>query len=174
LLEHLIVVARAATAGESRVVGTGIRRGARNPGEGMQPVPTRGSFGMAALWNGEFVILSGLGTLLNPATLPLPASGSNDWANAGGAMPAVAIAAIRAILEIVITVFLLATKRARTQCPVSRCRGDRIAPPEFRHGSVIHLGCFIKIIVQSFFLVSGINGPVVQSRDLKPQGSVGF
>jgi hypothetical protein len=37
--------------------------------------------------------------------LPLPASGSNDWANAGDAMPAAAIAAIRAILEMVIMVF---------------------------------------------------------------------
>ena len=57
LLEHLIV-AGAATAGESRVIGTGIRRGARNSGEGTQPVLTRGSFGMAALRNGVFVVLS--------------------------------------------------------------------------------------------------------------------
>src|SRR5580693_969699 len=66
LLEHLIVVARAATAGESRLVGTGIRRGARNSGEGMQPVPTRGSFGSAGLWNGEFVILSGARHITEP------------------------------------------------------------------------------------------------------------
>ena len=57
LLEHLIVTGTA-TAGESRVVGAGIRRDARNAGEGMQPVLTRGSFGMAALRNGVFVGLS--------------------------------------------------------------------------------------------------------------------
>src|ERR1700733_2550710 len=57
LLQHLIV-AGAATAGESRVVGTGIRRGARNAGEGMQPVLTRGGSGMAALRSGVFVGLS--------------------------------------------------------------------------------------------------------------------
>src|SRR5580704_12790892 len=104
----------------------------------------------------------------------LPASGSNDWANAGDAMPATAIAAIRAILEMVDIVFFLVTKGTRTQCPVSRCRGDRIALLEFHHGSVIQLGCFIEIIRSSFFSVSGINGSVVQSHDLKPQGDVGF
>src|SRR5580704_3337658 len=57
LLQHLIV-AGAATPGESRVVGTGIRRGARNAGEGMQPILTHSSLAMAALPNGEFVILS--------------------------------------------------------------------------------------------------------------------
>jgi len=36
----------------------------------------------------------------------------------------------------VVMVFLLVTKRTRTQCPVSRCRGDRVAPPEFHHGRV--------------------------------------
>src|SRR6202030_1930995 len=57
LLEHLIV-AGAATPGESRVVGAGIRRGARTPGEGTQPVLPRGGFGMASLRNGVFVGLS--------------------------------------------------------------------------------------------------------------------
>src|ERR1700676_4194129 len=40
LLEHLIVTG-AATPGESRFVGAGIGRGARNSGEGTQPVLTR-------------------------------------------------------------------------------------------------------------------------------------
>jgi hypothetical protein len=98
----------------------------------------------------------------------------SDWANAGDAMPAAAIAVIRANFEMIIMVFLLVTKQTRIQCPVSRCLGDRVAPPAFHHGSVIHLGCFIKIIRSSFFSVSGINSSVVQSHDLKPQGDVGF
>jgi hypothetical protein len=39
---------------------------------------------------------------------------------------------------------------------------------------VIHLESLTKIICSNFFLVSGINGPLAQSRDLKPQGCVGF
>jgi len=39
----------------------------------------------------------------------------------------------------VVIVFLLVTKQTRTQCLVARCRGDRVAAPQFHHGSVIHL-----------------------------------
>src|SRR5580700_3076136 len=65
LLEHLIV-AGAATTGESRVGGTGIRRGAPNAGEGMQPILTRGGFGLAALRDDVFVVLRGSRPVTEP------------------------------------------------------------------------------------------------------------
>src|SRR5579862_3804039 len=88
-------------------------------------------------------------------------------------MPAAAIAAIRANFEMILIVFTPAYG-TRTQCPVFRCREDRVALSEFHHGCVIHLHRSTKTFRSNFFSISGINYFVVRSRDLKPQRRVGL
>src|SRR5580693_8520554 len=58
--------------------------------------------------------------------LPLPASGSNDWANAGDAMPAAATVAMTASVENLVMVFLLIAEQTRTRRLVFRRPGDRL------------------------------------------------